>query len=43
VEAAGLSYEPVLFVTDPEGVIFERLDAVWDVTELRETLLRVIG
>ena len=43
VEAVGLDYEPVLFVTGPDGVIIERLDAVWDVTELRETLLRATG
>jgi hypothetical protein len=43
VEAAGLSYEPALFITDSDGVIVERLDAVWDVTELRETLLRAVG
>lgn len=43
VEAVGLDYEPVLFVTGSDGVIIERLDAVWDVTELRETLLRATG
>jgi hypothetical protein len=43
VEAAGLSYEPVLFITGSDGVILDRLDAVWDVTELRETLLRSVG
>jgi hypothetical protein len=43
VEAVGLDYEPVLFVTGPDGVIIERLDAVWNVTELRETLLRATG
>ncbi|MDX2381521.1 MAG: hypothetical protein QNM02_17385 [Acidimicrobiia bacterium] len=43
VEAAGLDYEPVLFITDSDGIIVERLDAVWNVTELRETLLRAVG
>lgn len=43
VAAAGLDYEPALFVTGSDGVVVERLDAVWDVTELRETLLRAVG
>jgi len=38
VDSAGLSYEPVLFVTDADGVVLERLDAVWDETELVEVL-----
>jgi hypothetical protein len=38
VDAAGLTYEPVLFVTDAAGVVVERLDAVWDETELVEVL-----
>jgi len=38
VEAANLTFEPVLFVTDAEGVIVERLDAIWDVKEVREAL-----
>jgi hypothetical protein len=38
VEAAGLTYEPALFVTDTAGVVVARLDAVWDETELVEVL-----
>jgi hypothetical protein len=38
VEAAGLTYEPALFITDTDGVVVERLDAVWDQTELVEVL-----
>lgn len=38
VEAAGLTYEPALFVTDAEGVVVERLDAVWNESELVEVL-----
>ena len=38
VDAAGLTYEPVLFVTDAQGVVVDRLDAVWDLTELVEVL-----
>lgn len=43
VGAVGLFYEPTIFITDPNGVIVDRLDAVWDVTELRETLERAIS
>ena len=38
VEAAGLTYEPVLFITDAAGVVVERLDAVWNESELVEVL-----
>ena len=37
----GLFYEPVLFVADATGTIVDRLDAIWDESELRETLDRV--
>jgi hypothetical protein len=40
VDAARLTYEPALFVTDASGVVVERLDAVWDQTELVEVLER---
>ena len=38
VEAAKLTFEPVLFVTDAQGRIVQRLDAIWDVEEVREAL-----
>ncbi len=38
VTAIGMTYEPALFITDATGSIIERLDAVWDETELRERL-----
>lgn len=38
VQAYKLSYEPILYVTDSKGVLIDRLDAVFDVTEMRETL-----
>ncbi len=41
VEALGMFYEPALFVTDAEGVIVERLDGLWDTTELIEVLDKV--
>jgi hypothetical protein len=37
----GLFYEPALFVADATGTIVDRLDAIWDESELRETLDRV--
>lgn len=43
VDAAFLTYEPVIWVTDAEGVIVERLDAIWDGTEVAEILDRVTG
>jgi len=38
VTAIGMFYEPALFVTDAGGVIVERLDGLWDTTELVEVL-----
>ena len=41
VGAVGLTYEPVLFITDASGTVVERLDAVWNEAELAEVLDRV--
>lgn len=38
VDAVGMTYEPALFITDADGIVVERLDAVWDQTELIERL-----
>ncbi len=38
VTAVGMTYEPALFITDAAGMVVERLDAVWDDTELQERL-----
>lgn len=38
VAELGLQFEPTLFVVDPDGTIVERIDGLWDVTELRERL-----
>ncbi len=38
VDAAGLTYEPALFITDATGTVIERLDAVWNGAELAEVL-----
>ena len=40
VEAASLTFEPALFVIAPDGTVIERLDAIWDQTELVEVLAR---
>jgi len=40
VAAANLSFEPSLFVIGADGMVIERLDAVWDETELVEVLER---
>ncbi len=41
VGAVSLTYEPALFIADASGTVVERLDAVWDETELAEVLDRV--
>jgi hypothetical protein len=38
VDQLGLTFEPTLFLTDASGVIVERIDGLWDATELRERL-----
>jgi hypothetical protein len=43
VEAIELDYEPVLFVTDASGTIVDRLDAVWNTSELDEVLAAATG
>jgi hypothetical protein len=40
VDAASLTFEPSLFVIAPDGTVIERLDAIWDETELVEVLDR---
>jgi len=38
VDALGLAFEPTLILTDTDGTVIERIDGLWDVTELRERL-----
>ncbi|MEY3655745.1 MAG: hypothetical protein RL114_103 [Actinomycetota bacterium] len=38
IQAYKLSYEPLLYITDAKGVQIDRLDAIFDAKELRETL-----
>jgi hypothetical protein len=40
VTAANLSFEPALFVIAADGTVSERIDAVWDESELVEVLER---
>ncbi len=42
VTAAGLTYEPALFLTDADGILVERLDAVWNQAELEERLALIV-
>jgi hypothetical protein len=42
VEAVGMSYEPALFITDAQGIIVERFDAIFDSVEVTEAL-RALG
>jgi hypothetical protein len=38
VTALNMTYEPALFVIDDDGVLVDRLDAVFDEVEVRESL-----
>lgn len=42
-EAFGLTYEPALFVADNNGIVVDRLDAVFDQTEISEALAKTAG
>jgi hypothetical protein len=42
VDAVGLSFEPVIFLTDASGQIVERLDVIVDESELREQLTKLV-
>lgn len=38
IEALGVQYEPIIYFCTADGVIVDRLDAVWDTTELTERI-----
>ena len=38
VIALNVEYEPIVYLCDAEGIVVDRLDAVWDASELRERL-----
>lgn len=43
MEALGLTFEPALFLVDADGNLAERLDNIWDASEMREALDRLNG
>lgn len=43
VVAYNMDFEPVLFVTDAAGTLVERLDAVFDKSEMRDAISRALG
>jgi len=43
VAALDMQFEPALFIVGPDGVVIERLDGLWDATELRERLGRSLS
>jgi hypothetical protein len=34
-----MTYEPALFIADAQGIVVERLDAVFDADEINEVLV----
>jgi len=38
VEALAVQYEPIIYFCDSDGVIVDRLDGIWDATELTERI-----
>ena len=42
VLAYNLDFEPLLFVTDASGILIERLDAVFDKSEMRDALTKAL-
>jgi hypothetical protein len=43
VDAIGLDYEPVIWVTDASGIVQQRIDIVWDETDLVAMLQSSLG
>ena len=42
VDALGLTYEPALFLAAPDGTVTDRLDAIFDATELDEGTAQLV-
>jgi hypothetical protein len=38
VSAYNLTFEPILYITDAQGILIERLDAIFDVKEMRSAI-----
>jgi hypothetical protein len=43
VAALGLDYEPVLYLAGADGIVRDRIDVIWDQTELDERLAAFLG
>lgn len=43
IDALGLAFEPVLYTVGADGVVQERLDYIFDGSEVREALQRLVG
>jgi hypothetical protein len=43
VGAAGLDYEPVIWVTDATGTVVQRIDIIWDQAELNDLLAAALA
>ncbi len=43
VLALNVTYEPIIYLTDADGTVVDRLDGVWDRGELRERLDKLVG
>ncbi len=41
--ASGLTFEPSLFITKPDGTVSERLDGIWNGEEFREAMERAVA
>ena len=38
IEALGAQYEPIIYFIDAQGIVVDRLDAIWDRGELSERI-----
>lgn len=43
IESLGVDYEPIIYFVDANGTIVDRLDAIWDASELRSRLDAVMS
>jgi hypothetical protein len=43
VSALAVQYEPIIYFTDASGVIVDRLDGIWDKSELREVIDQLLS
>ncbi len=43
VDALGLDYEPVIYFVKPDGTIIDRLDGIWDQSEVDQRVDALIA